>query len=120
MLGVLGDIEDGPQPGDETDTSAYATRIVRELLERALDDPDLWLDLAPHLRQLAEAAPDTFLSLLERDLRTDNPSLLVLFEGRPGLISPKYPYPKLLWALQRLAWSSAYFTRVVTILAFLE
>jgi hypothetical protein len=117
MLGVLGDIENGPQPGDGIDTSAYATRIVRELLERALEDPDLWLDLAPHLRQLAEAAPDTFLSLLEQDLRAESPSLLVLFEGRPGLISPKYPYPELLWALHRLAWSSAYFTRVVSILA---
>jgi hypothetical protein len=117
MLGVLGDLEDGPEPGDETDTSAYATRIVRELLERALGDPDLWLDLAPHLRQLAEAAPDDFLSLIEQDLRSDNPSLLVLFEGRPGFISPNYLYPQLLWALHRLAWSSAYFTRVVSILA---
>ncbi len=117
MLGVLGDIENRPQPGDGTDTSAYATRIVRELLERALEDADLWLDLAPHLRQLAEAAPDTFLSLLEQDLQAESPSLLVLFEGQPGLISPKYPYPKLLWALHRLAWSSAHFTRVVSILA---
>lgn len=117
MLGVLGDTENGPKPGDGTDASAYATQIVRELLERALDDPDLWLDLAPHLRQLAEAAPDTFLSFLERDLQAESPSLLILFEGRPGVITPTYPYPKLLWALHRLAWSSAYFTRVVSILA---
>jgi len=117
MLGVLGEIDGGPQPGDGANTDAYAVRIVRTLLTEAFNDSELWLDLAPHLRQLAEADPDTFLSILEEDLKEDEPGVVILFEGRPGLLSPNYPYPNLLWALRRLAWSSEHFTRVADILA---
>lgn len=72
------------------------------------------------LTHYAEAAPDTFLSILEDDLVSDIPQLL-------GLLKPTSPGPfsspsrtGLLWALEILAWSPDHYDRVVSILARLS
>ena len=118
LLGALGSDSD-VQTGDASDVAQYAANCVRQILSEAFASPKILLDLAPHLKSLAEAAPDVFLELVEKDLANDDPGTLVLFEGESGLMSTNYDYPQLLWALEYLAWSPKYFPRVAMVLATL-
>ena len=71
------------------------------------------------LPAFAEAAPETFLSIIEKDLEKDKPGILTLFRTveAPALMSPSPPRVELLWALESLAWSGEYLARVVHVLA---
>ena len=71
------------------------------------------------LPAFAEAAPGTFLSIIEKDLENDEPGILSLFRPveAPALMSPSPPRIDLLWALESLAWSGEYLVRTVDILA---
>lgn len=71
------------------------------------------------LPAFAEAAPGTFLSIIEKDLENDEPGILTLFRTveAPALMSPSPPRVELLWALESLAWSGKYLVRVVHVLA---
>lgn len=96
------------------DGELAAGRLVVELLEpletRKLEANDRDLPL------YAEAAPNEFLSIIERDLRSDRPCTLGLL--RP-VAAGLFASPKrtgLLWALEGLAWNTATFPRVVKIL----
>lgn len=69
------------------------------------------------LTHYAEAAPEVFLTLLEEDLKNEEPQLF-------GLLKPTSPGPfsspsrtGLLWALEIIAWNPIYYERVVLILA---
>lgn len=69
----------------------------------------------------AEAAPDVFLSLIEDDLKQDNPIVLGLL--KPGDSSVFFASPTrsgLLWALECLAWNTKYLMRVSLVLARLS
>jgi addiction module HigA family antidote len=99
------------------DTEIEAARVVQDLLPtplttRALEANDR--DLPTY----AEAAPDAFLSILERDLRTENPAALGLL--RPvdsGLFGRSPSRTGLLWALEGLSWNPATLPRAALILA---
>ena len=67
----------------------------------------------------AEADPETFLSIIEKDLRSDDPGILSLLRPveAPAFIAPTPPRVELLWALESLAWSGKYLARVVDVLA---
>jgi hypothetical protein len=117
MLGALGSLDPPVTTADGSDTSGFATWTVGDLMQKALDSPQMWLDLAPHFPALAEAAPDAFLDAVEDDLQSENPTLLILFEPQPGLLTVNYLYPSLLWALENLAWSTTHFLRVSLALA---
>ena len=67
----------------------------------------------------AEADPDAFLSIIEKDLEGDEPGILGLFRPveAPPFIAPSPPRVELLWALESLAWSGDHLPRVATILA---
>lgn len=97
------------------DAEIQAVRVVRDLLTplttRILEANDR--DLPTY----AEAAPDEFLSILERDLRTEKPAVL-------GLLRPAgagmFGHPSrtgLLWALEGLSWSPDTLPRAAFILA---
>jgi len=96
------------------DGEVAAAQLVRELLEpleiRKLEANDRDLPL------YAEAAPKEFLSIIERDLRSERPCILSLLHPvAAGLFaSPKRT--GLLWALEGLAWNPAHFPRIVKIL----
>ena len=96
------------------DGEVAAARLVSEILEpletRKLEANDRDLPL------YAEAAPKEFLSIIERDLRSDMPCTMdLLHPVAPGpFASPKRT--GLLWALEGLAWNPATFPRVVKIL----
>ncbi len=75
--------------------------------------------LEAHSRNLpmyAEATPDKFLSVFESDLENDKPITLGLLQPvNNSFIEPCYR-ADLILALEKLAWSEKYFTRVVLIL----
>jgi addiction module HigA family antidote len=100
------------------DTEVDAMLVVRELLPtthlttRILEANDR--DLPTY----AEAAPYEFLSILERDLKTDVPAVLGLL--RPvdsGIFGSSPGRAGLLWALEALSWNPETLPRAAFILA---
>jgi addiction module HigA family antidote len=97
-------------------TEEQASGVVRELLPIPLttriveaNDRDLPI--------YAEAAPNEFLSIMERDLKSEDPAVL-------GLLRPAASFPfgrpsrtGLLWALEGLSWNPTTLPRAVFILA---
>ena len=71
------------------------------------------------LPAFAEAAPETFLSIIEKDLENDKPGILNLFRPveAPAFTAPSPPRVEMLWALESLAWSGEYLVRTVDVLA---
>ena len=96
------------------DGELAAARLVRELLEplstRNLEANDRELPL------YAEAAPGTFLDIIERDLRLARPAVLGLLRPIGAGIFSSCARTGLLWALEGLAWNPQTFPRVVRIL----
>lgn len=98
------------------DAEIEALRVVRDLLPtplitRVLEANDR--DLPTY----AEAAPDEFLSILERDLRSNDPAVLGLL--RPAGTGP-FGHPSrtgLLRALEGLSWNPLTLPRAASILA---
>ena len=87
--------------------------IVRRLLEQA--DRERWWSLSREFQLLAEAAPDTFLAMLEEGLEGDAP-VTVLFGEDGGPFGGEH-VSNLLWALEALAWSPRYLGGVCGVLA---
>ena len=97
------------------DCEVAATCLVRELLTplktRVLEANDR--DLSTY----AEAAPDAFLSIVEDDLRTEQPQCYGLMRpADPGLLGAGCPRTGLLWALEGLAWNANTLSRVALVL----
>jgi len=99
------------------DTEIEAVRVVRDLLLTPLttrvfeaNDGDL--------PTYAEAAPDEFLSILERDLKTDDPAILgLLHPADSGMFGRSPSRTGLLWALEGLSWNPVTLPRAAFILA---
>jgi hypothetical protein len=69
----------------------------------------------------AEAAPDTFLDILEEDLRRNDPAVMSLMvPADSSIFGGGCPRTGLLWALELLAWRPERLPRVVAILARLS
>jgi hypothetical protein len=93
-------------------------RVVREVLRAANNDWRVWASLSGLLPDLAEAAPDVFLSSVETGLRTSPSPVLELFaQESEGVLGASSPHTGLLWAFERLAWSDTHFAIVVKLLA---
>ena len=92
---------------------------VGRLIERLLTP--LTLDkLMSHERDLpryAEAAPETFLGLLETDLKKPEPAVLGVLKPASSGVFGSCPRTGLLWALECLAWKPQNLPRVTSILA---
>lgn len=90
--------------------------LVSNLLMNA--SAERWLSLSGVLRELAEAAPETFLSTVEKSLGSDDPKISRLFTESNG--DPTFGrnwHVDLLWALETLAWAPRHLSRVSDILA---
>ena len=112
ILAVYGDaILRGRNLGLQDRIDGLVGRLVENLNVENL------LSLRHDLADFAEASPEVFLRLLERDLRRDEPVVhgLLIPAGGRWPTSPRRT--EMLWALERLAWNPAYFPRVVDILA---
>jgi len=96
----------------EAEVSRFIEKLLLPLTTRKLETN------SDDLRTYAEAAPETFLRILEDDLRDNAPAVLGLI--RPidtTLFGANSARPGLLWALEGLAWSPRTFLRSVLILA---
>lgn len=90
--------------------------IVRTLLDGA--DWELWASIDYHLPLLAEASPSEFLDAVESSLVDISNSLFhEIFEQEGSGIEGRNYMCGLLWALEELAWSPDYLSRVAAILA---
>ncbi len=89
--------------------------LVRTLLTPL--DARTWASQKHDLPRYAEAAPDTFLDIVEEDLASNQPKVHELL--RPADSTPFGDCPRtgLLWALETLAWKPERLLRVSTILA---
>jgi len=98
-------------------TEIEVVRVVRDLLPTPLTTRILEAN-DRDLPTYAEAAPDEFLSTLERDLKSKDPAVLGLL--RPvdtGMFGRSPSRTGLLWALEGLAWNPATLPRAAFILA---
>lgn len=98
------------------DTEQETALVVRELLPdpltiRALESNDRDLPL------YAEAAPEEFLGIIERDLRTNEPASFGLMRPVAGDFFSSPARTGLLWALEGLAWNPGLLPRTALVLA---
>jgi len=100
------------------DATHYPDTIVNKLLDDA--DATRWYSISDELMLLAEAAPETFLSAIEKSLSRDDRPVATLFKEDGGPLMGRANHSNLLWALEILAWSPDHLTRVVEILASLD
>ena len=80
-------------------------------------DGDTIESQSDELQSYAEAAPDEFLSIIEKDLAKKNPNTQILMRPVDDPIFSGNPRVELIWALEILAWSPELLLRVVDILA---
>lgn len=98
------------------DTEIEAVRVVRDLLPTPLTTRILEAN-DRDLPTYAEAAPDEFLTILERDLKTDEPAILGLLRPTDAGIFGHPSRTGLLWALEGLSWNPVTLPRAASILA---
>ena len=90
--------------------------IVRTLLDGA--DWERWASIDYYLPLLAEASPSEFLDAVESSLvDISNSSFHKIFEQEGSGIEGRNYMCGLLWALEKLAWSPDYLSRVAVVLA---
>ena len=77
------------------------------------------LSQSSNLALYAEAAPETFLDILERDLSSGEPVLAHLMRPTHNALFERRDRAELLWALELLAWHSPWLPRVANLLASL-
>jgi len=91
--------------------AALVKKLLTPLTTRVLEDHER--DLPTY----AEAAPETFLEIIEEDLRGETPAAFGLMRPANSDIFGRCVRTGLLWALENLAWSPSTLPRVVNILA---
>ena len=118
LLGVHGETID---IGDGTSGAAWASYLVRELLEDANADATCqkWASIAELLPLMSEAAPDEFLEAVRKGVARPNPLLRDIFTNprQGGFSGGHSPHTWLLWALENTAWSTDYFGHSIDLLA---
>ncbi|MEM6610212.1 MAG: HigA family addiction module antitoxin [Pseudomonadota bacterium] len=100
------------------DTEVQATLLVRKLFANL--DADTLESQNTELQRYAEAAPEEFLKIIERDLAKNESSTQSLMRPIGDPMFSRNPRVGLMWALDLLAWSPDWLPRVVEILAQLH
>jgi len=100
------------------DIQESVSKLVRGLLTPL--DGRTWSSQRQDLPRYAEAAPETFLDILEQDLASTEPKVLALMQSAENTLFGSCPRSGLLWALERLAWKPAQLPRVSRLLARLS
>ncbi|RUX33566.1 addiction module antidote protein, HigA family [Mesorhizobium sp. M2A.F.Ca.ET.042.01.1.1] len=99
------------------DLEFEAERLVHDLLPTPLTLRKLEAN-DRDLPTYAEAAPNAFLTIIERDLKSDNPVVLGLLRPVDSGVFGSHPSRTgLLWALEGLSWNPATLSRAARILA---
>ena len=113
LLAVHGNAFVGERLG--VDLEAAVNDVVHRLLAPSAEAT--WLSQQNDLPQYAEAAPDTFLSIVEADLNSEDPKIAALFVPADTGIFGNCPRSGMLWALEMLAWKPERLTRITSVLA---
>lgn len=118
-MALLGSYPDVLTSCSASSADGTAALVVRGVLSEA--DWDRWASVDDVLPLLAEAAPLEFLEAVDRALRMSPCPFDTVFaqEGKDLLTGRNYT-TGLLWALEGLAWSPQYFSRVISILGELS
>jgi hypothetical protein len=113
LLAVHGNALFGGRLG--INVEARVNKLVRGLLTPL--HARTWASQKRDLPRYAEAGPDTFLDIVEEDLRSGKPQIYGLL--RPADSTPFSDCPRtgLLWALETLAWKPERLVRVCLVLA---
>ena len=101
-----------------SDGQSWANQTVRGLLDP--NHPEAcrrWLSLVDVYSELAEAAPEVFLTCLDGFMREHAVSFFQEKDSTDMMFGPTSAHVYLLWALERLAWQHEHFPRVLRILA---
>jgi len=101
--------------GTSRDAETIVTDQFRDL-PALTENYDLIASIGGDLQYLAEAAPESFLTALERLLEGDKEASRLFFAER-GQLSPVSYHTGVLWALDVLAWSPDLLGRVSELLA---
>lgn len=96
--------------------------IVSSTIEQIFKEGDwrLWASLDDLLPTLAEASPDTFLNILEKNLEKNSIAFTNLFNEEDNGIFGRCYMTGILWSLEALAWNEKNFIRISCILAELS
>jgi addiction module HigA family antidote len=97
------------------DVVGQVNALIRDLLTPL--DGATWQSQQHDLPRYAEAAPEVFLDLLDKDLRSQSPKVHALLQP---VGSGPFSWPGrtgLLWALEALAWNPNWLFQVVILLA---
>jgi hypothetical protein len=99
---------------------AIADLLVRNLLtgKEGGFPINTWLSISSWIPDLAEASPRVFLDACDNLIKDQNAIGKIFEEG--DMTFPTSEHTHLLWALERLAWSQEYLTRVTIILGKLS
>lgn len=100
------------------DGTRRAQYVVRALLNDA--NAQRWWSLSRDFRLLAEASPGTFMDMVEASLSKNDPPIAALFGVDDDPMFGSENISNLLWALETLAWSPRYVSRVAELLARLD
>ena len=93
--------------------SSLVTRLLTPLAERLQSQER---DLPAY----AEAAPERFLEILEKDLQEETPAIQQLLKPATSLPFGHCSWTGLLWALECVAWNPKHLSRVCVLLAKLS
>jgi hypothetical protein len=107
-----------PPFADGTTGQDWADRIVNKLFDR-VTDWEGWATLDEVLVSLAEASPDNFLNAVDSIVTGEEPIAVSLFRQEDSYWGGP-EHSGLLWALELLAWSPKYLSRVAVQLAQLS
>jgi hypothetical protein len=99
---------------------AIADHLVRSLLIGRDDKfpTNTWLSISSWLPDLAEASPSVFLDACDKLMKDTNAVGKIFEEGETIFTSSEHTHVP--WALERLAWSTEYLTKVTLILGELS
>ncbi|MEZ5944326.1 MAG: hypothetical protein R3C18_23295 [Planctomycetaceae bacterium] len=112
-LAIAGSIESPRLNLDPSMSPTFVNWIVRSVLEDA--SFARWASFGSELAILAEAAPDAVLDAVERDLDSGGPLTEVMANTEVDIFSSS-PQVGVLWALEKICWSSEYLERATVIL----
>jgi hypothetical protein len=114
-LALLGSRGDKLKNCSQHKAEITASLAVREILDTT--DWKIWASLNDLLPILSEASPHEFLAAVEKSLNASTCPFDSIFEQEGNGITGRIYISGLLWALEGLAWSEEYLTRVAVILA---
>jgi len=114
VLSIYGDDLFGSRLGVSVENQV--SFLVRKLLED--QGVRVWQSQQGELPMYAEAAPDTFMEIIESELKKDKPAFEALFKNVDGnVMFSRCERTGMLWALELLAWHPKRLSRISCILA---